>query len=157
MRATPAKLKADLEIIRCATARRGGRPCNDWPCECTVPWRLTAKAGRILRPFTRDKKPTAAQRAVLKDFLRAARQETAESALAEKAPNRFSYMLPEMLFPGSNIFSNRQSIEDMDRLCLVLRYQNDPPPSQRLVVEAIRWAKANVCRAGRSRGTEVAR
>lgn len=152
---TPARLRADLEIIRCATARRGGQPCADYPCACTVPWRLTGKAAAVVRPVLRARRPTAAQRAALADWLEAARQERRELAAADRAPARFAGLIVGLVFPGDSAFRDRRVLDDLDTLRRILRgdTDDDQPPPRALVVEAIRWVRTNLCRRPRRPST----
>lgn len=151
MRPVPPGLRADLEIIRCATARRGGPACSDYPCQCTVPWRLTAGAAAVLRPFTRRGTPTAAQRAALADWLEAASQEPRELARGARAPARFSHLIVGLVWPGDSAFMDPEVLDDLDRLRRILRAESDDyhVPSRAVVVEAIRWVRANLCRPPR--------
>lgn len=145
MRAMPAKLRADLEVIRCATSRRGGRHCGQWPCECLCTFALNAQGRALVGRALKEGRITPALRAELAEWTRAAAQEDLEQEIAvRRAPPRLSSAVQELLEPGN--LSHRDWAEDLDKIGQSCRDEADRPASAPVMAAAIRWVRRNVVR-----------
>lgn len=130
-------LAAKVEAVRCATARRGGKPCAGETCVCLGSASLLLLADELFDVVLRTAELTTRQRTAIVDWRRAYEQRETESA--EDAPPALQRGVKVMTDPDGL----RRGV-DLMRLRRIFSEQPDHPVPTRVVAEVVAWVRRHL-------------